>query len=113
MYPNQIDLHAVRLCFQVIGTVNKERKCLGTIVSDPIIEPKPNAHPARARIVEQPTDEIFRIHCENASRNRLTPIFGLTSALSDDLTYPAIEVSNYTGIVHVIVSFVSHSKPYR
>lgn len=35
--PEQIDLDAARLCFQVIGTINGERKYLGNLVSSPIV----------------------------------------------------------------------------
>lgn len=63
------------------------------------------------RIIEQPAERSLRFRYESEGKKRMS-IDGASSTTANP-TYPSIEISGYTGVVHVIVSCVSHTAPYK
>lgn len=66
---------------------------------------------ATIRIIEQPSEKTFRFRYESENRRNMS-IAGATSTTVNP-TYPTIEISNHTGVVHIIVSCVYHTLPYK
>lgn len=65
----------------------------------------------KLRIVEEPAEKSFRFRYESEGRKNVS-ITGASSTIAN-LTYPSIEISGYNGTVYIIVSCVTHKKPYR
>lgn len=66
--------------------------------------------PPRLIITEQPLSAIrFRYKCEGRTASSIPG----TSSTEGNRTYPAIKIENFVGKVMVIVSCVTHDKPYR
>lgn len=66
---------------------------------------------SNVRIVEQPAAKSFRFRYESEGRKNGF-VLGATSTKTK-ITYPAIEITNYTGDIIVIISCVTHKQPYK
>lgn len=71
--PKDIDLHTVRLCFQVIGCVNGERTILGVAVTNPIFDKKCIGTLKVTRISHQTATahggQVVMIFCDKVRRD--------------------------------------------